>query len=287
MFLWAARQFFADKYAALALEIAPHEIIREMAEFIKDLQNQVDHGVPNAPTLRGTVVKLKNFLAEDHYEILRHAITPLPVADARAVCRLFESHAAFPDSYLASLRHAAQEVRPDIEETAETMGPLDLDEAVLYVSVESYQRRNAELQHLRTIEIPKNSREIGEAASHGDLSENAEYEAAHHRQRILFKRAEELQKEIERARVIERAWVRSDCVWVSTRFQARNLKTGEIETYSILGAWDGKPEENALSYLTPAASQFLRRKVGDKVTVQRPNDEPTTYEIVAIENAMA
>ena len=286
LFLWAARQFFADKYAALSLDAAPHEVILDMADFIKDLQNQVEHGVPNAPTLRGIVVKLKNFLAEDHYAILRHAITPLPVDDARAVCRAFESHAAFPDHYLASLRHAAQEVRPDIEETADTISPADIDPTVFYVTVESLHKRQGELQHLRSVEIPKNSREIGEAASLGDLSENAEYEAARHRQRILFKRAEELQHDLERARRIDPSWIRTDCVWVGTRFQARNVRTGETVTYTILGAWDGRPEENVLSYLTPAAALFLRKRAGERVTVQRPDAEPAEYEILQIENAL-
>lgn len=286
LFLWTARQFFADKYAALSLDIAPHEVILAMADFIKDLQNQVERGVPNASTLRGIVVRLKNFLADDHYAILRHAITPLPVDEARAVCRAFESHAAFPDSYLASLRHAAQEVRPDIEETAEAISPADIDPSVLYVTVESLQKRQGELQHLRSVEIPKNSREIGEAASLGDLSENAEYEAARHRQRILFKRAEELQRDLERARRIDPSWIRTDCVWVATRFQARNVRTSEVVTYTILGAWDGRPEENVLSYLTPAAAQFLHKRVGERVVVQRPNTEPIEFEILQIENVL-
>jgi len=286
-FLWAARQFFADKYAALSIEIAPHEVIRRLVEFLKETQNQIEHGVPNASTLRGIQMKMKNMLAEDHHEALRKAIAPLPIDEARAVCRLFESHAAFPDNYLASLRHAVQESRPDLEEAASATGPDTLDDSVLYVTKESFQRRQADLQHLRTVEIPKNSREIGEAAAMGDLTDNAEYEAAHHRQRILFKRAEELQSEIELARVIAPNWVRTDCVWVGTRIEVRNVQTAQIEAYTILGAWDSRPEENILSYLTPAAAQFLRRRVGERVVLQRPSGEPTEYEILKIENALA
>lgn len=287
-FLWAARQFFADKYAALlSIETTPQDLIRALVEFLKETRNQIDRGVPNASTLRGIEVKMKNMLAEDHYEVLRKTILPLPVTEARALCRLFESHAAFPDHYLASLRYAVQESRPDVEETATAAGPDTLDETVLYVTRESFQRRQGELQHLRTVEIPKNSREIGEAAAMGDLSENAEYEAARHRQRMLFKRAEEMQSEIERARIIDPHWVRTDCVWVGTRIEVRDICTGETETYTILGAWDSRPEEKVLSYLTPAAARFLRRCVGEHVIVQRLNSEPTEYEILKIENALA
>ncbi|MBM3334751.1 GreA/GreB family elongation factor, partial [Candidatus Sumerlaeota bacterium] len=285
-FLWAARQFFADRYAALSVEIAPHEIVGEMADYIRELQNQVDSGSPNASTLRGVVARFKNLLADDQFEILRRAIIPLALPEAQAVCRLFESHAAFPDTYLSSLRHAVQQARPDLEEATAAAARDELDGTTLFVTAESLQRRQAELHHLRTVEIPKNSREIGEAASHGDLSENAEYEAARHRQRMIFKRAEELQHDVERARLIVPSWIRADCVWVGTRFQARNLDTGEVETYTILGAWDSKPDENILSYLTPAAAQFLRRRVGDKVAFQRSGAEPIRYEILQIEKAL-
>jgi len=286
MFLWAARNYFADKYVALTLDVTPHEIISEMAEFVRDCQNQVDHGVPNTSTLRGIIVKMKNFLGEDRYTIVRRAVTPLTVAEARTLCKGFDSHAAFPELFVAALRHAVMEIHPDFDESAKAAAA-DLDEEVLYVTTESLQRKQGELQHLRSVEIPKNSHEIGEAASLGDLSENAEYEAAHHRQRILFKRAEELQKEIERARPIDPGWVRTDRVWPGTRFQARDVRTGEIVTYAILGAWDGRPEENVLSYLTPAAQKFLRRRVGEKVLAHRPNAEPVEYEILSIENALA
>lgn len=285
-FLWAARQFFADKYAALSIDVAFHDVIRELAAFLKENQNQIDHGVPNTPTLRGIQMRMKNMLAEDHYEVLRKAVAPLPAAEARGILRLFDGHAAFPDSYLVSLRHAVQESRSDLDETTTTPGVAVLDDAVLYVTLESLKRRQNELQHLRTVEIPKNSREIGEAASLGDLSENAEYEAARHRQRMLFKRAEEMQSEIERARPIDVAWVRTDCVWVGTRIEVRNIETGEIETFAILGAWDSRPEEKVLSYLTPSAAQFLRRRVGERVALPRPDAQPTEYEILKIENAL-
>ncbi|MCX8036528.1 MAG: GreA/GreB family elongation factor, partial [Candidatus Sumerlaeia bacterium] len=286
MFLWAARAFFDDKFAALTLDVTARDIVLEIADYVRDLQNQVDHGVANAPTLRGIVQKLKNFLAEDRYAVVRLAVTPLSVAEARAVCKAFDGHSAFPDHYVGALRHAVLEVHPDLDEAARAAAA-DLDESVLYVTRESLARRQHELQHLRTVEIPKNSKEIGEAASLGDLSENAEYEAARHRQRILFKRAEELQKEIERARPMDPSWVLTDRIWPGTRFQVRNLQTGEIETYQIMGAWDSKPEENILSYLTPAAAQFLRKRVGEKITIQRPGAPSTQYEVLKIENALA
>lgn len=285
-FLWAARQFFAGKFAALSLEIEARDVIPELVRYIRDLQNRIDHRVANTPTLRGIQVKLKNLIAEHDFAILRHAILPLPVEDARALCKPFESHAAFPDAYLSSLRHAVHQARPDIEEGAQAAGADDIDDSVLYVTAESLRQRRRDLQHLRSIEIPKNSREIGEAASHGDLSENAEYEAARHRQVVLFRRAEELQTEIEKARPIDPNWVRTDCVWIGTRFEARNRQSGETETYTILGAWDSRPEDNVLSYLTPSAQQFLRKQVGQQVVIERPGTEPTEYEILRIESVL-
>lgn len=285
-FLSAMRQYIEGKYAALPMEVMLHIIVRELVAFLKDLQNQIDHRVPNAATLRGVQVKLKNFIAEDKHHFLRTAIAPLSAADAREVCRLFESHAAFPDSYLNSLLHDIHIARPDLDEEAARIRAGDIDDSVLYVSEESLRKRRAELQHLRSVEIPKNSKEIGEAASLGDLSENAEYEAARHRQRILFDRAGELQSDIEKARVIDPNWIRDNCVWVGTRFEARNETTGETETFTILGAWDSEPERKILSYKTPAAERFLRKTVGDRIKVDRPESEPVEYEILSIEKAM-
>ena len=284
VFLSVTRQYIEGEYAALAVEIEPHTIVREMAEYMKENQNEIDHGVPHAPTLRGIQMRMRNLLADNHFELLKQAVAPLTVADARNLLKVFESHSAFPDTFLPSLRQTIVAFRPELEGQSEAERAADIDPTVLYVTPDSLRKRRADLQHIRSVEIPKNSREIGEAAAMGDLSENAEYEAARHRQRMLFTRAEEIQNELEHVRLISPNWVRTDQVWIGTRLIVRDVATGQVEHYAILGAWDSRPEEGVYSYLTPAAAAFLRKRVGERVTVQRDN-QPVEYEIVGIEKA--
>lgn len=135
----------------------------------------------------------------------------------------------------------------------------------LIVSWESLEKRKLELDDLIQKKIPANTQEISVARSYGDLRENSEFKFAKEQQRVLSRRRAELEQEILRAKGTDFREVDASHVGIGTKV---TLKSDEgIETYTILGAWDGEPEKKILSYLTPLAKALQGKQVGEKASI--------------------
>ena len=138
----------------------------------------------------------------------------------------------------------------------------------LVVSQSSLDKRKKEYETLITVTIPKNKEDIAEARAHGDIRENAEYKMARQEQDILLARKNELEKTINKARVTDFSDARDDAVSIGTVVDLEQASSGEIIRYSILGAWDGDPDKNILSYQTPLAKALLGKMPGEQVNVE-------------------
>lgn len=138
-----------------------------------------------------------------------------------------------------------------------------------------------ELKQLKFTERPKVIQAIAEARSHGDLSENAEYDAAREKQGFIEGRIQELEDKIARAQVVDPAQVRSDKIVFGATVQVKDLETDETKTYQIVGADEAEVKEGKLSIQSPIARQLLNKKEGDVVTIRVPKGE-LEYEVLSI-----
>jgi transcription elongation GreA/GreB family factor len=152
----------------------------------------------------------------------------------------------------------------------------------LIVSWESLEKRKLEFEELVNKKIPENTKEISIARSYGDLRENFEFKAAKEMQRVLMRRKAETERDLSRARGT--AFENPDVgqVSIGTIVTLKDPQTGETETYSILGAWDGDPDRNIISYQAAIAQALMGRKVGDRAEVPTEHGD-RTVEIVSIE----
>jgi len=116
--------------------------------------------------------------------------------------------------------------------------------------------------------IPANSKEIEIAREYGDLRENAEFKAAKEQQKVLMTLQAEMENEIDRARGVDYSEADISAASVGTRVMVTNLQNNEIEEYSLLGAWDGDPDNNLISYLTPMGQAIFGSTLGQEVEVQ-------------------
>ena len=144
-------------------------------------------------------------------------------------------------------------------------GEATKQDATLIVSWESLERRKDEYAEVVQKKIPANSKEIAIARSYGDLRENHEYKAAKEMQKLLMRRKSELEQQLVRARGTDFANTRADVVTVGTVAKVTDLAQQQVETYTILGAWDSDPEKGVISYLTPVAQALMNHKPGDEV----------------------
>jgi transcription elongation GreA/GreB family factor len=159
------------------------------------------------------------------------------------------------------------------------------DGGTIYTTEDGLRTYQAALNHIITEEIPEVARQIGEAASFGDLSENAEYTAALEKRDQLASRAARMENELSVAKVINHEMAGSDFVNAGTRVTVRQLASGQEEVYTFLGPWDSDVEKKVLNYQAPLAMAFMGAKVGDTVEFGSDLDR-RTWEILKIEPAV-
>lgn len=153
---------------------------------------------------------------------------------------------------------------------------------ILVVSWESLERRKQEHEELVNKKIPANSKEIEIARSYGDLRENHEFKAAKEMQKVLMRRKAELEVQLTQARGTDFSNARSDVAGIGTKVHVTDLTHQHPETFTILGAWDGDPQQGIISYLTPVGQSLMNHKVGEEIEVQMEG-ETRRYRIEGIE----
>jgi transcription elongation factor GreA len=138
-----------------------------------------------------------------------------------------------------------------------------------------------ELDHLTKVERPSISHAIAEARDKGDLSENAEYDAAKDAQGMLEMKIAQLEEKLANARIIDESKIDTESVQIMNRVKIRNKSNNSVMQYLIVSETEADLKAGKLSISTPIAHALLGKKVGDKVTVKVPSGE-VEYEIVEI-----
>jgi transcription elongation factor GreA len=139
-----------------------------------------------------------------------------------------------------------------------------------------------ELDFLRTKERSRISSEIAEARSHGDLSENAEYDAAKEAQRMLETRIAKLEQSIQGARLIDESQIDPSKAFILSTVTVLNKKIGKEITYTLVAPQEADFKVNKISVKSPIGKALLGRSVGDVVDVQVPAGK-LALEVKAIE----
>ncbi len=143
--------------------------------------------------------------------------------------------------------------------------------AVTYMTADGYKKLLDELNHLEGVERPSISRQIAEARDKGDLSENAEYDAAKEAQGLLELKISQLKATIATARMIDESKINTNEVQILTRVKLKNLKTNQTMSYMIVSESEANLKEGKLSVTTPIAKGLLGKKVGEKANVAVPS----------------
>ena len=142
--------------------------------------------------------------------------------------------------------------------------------ATNYVTAGGLQKLKDELQHLESVERPRVIAAIAEAREKGDLSENAEYDAAKEEQGILESRIAMLKAKIMDARIIDETDINTDEVQILTKVRVLNLKTNQEKVYQLVTEGEANVAEGKLATTTPIAKGLLGKKVGDTAEVVVP-----------------
>lgn len=144
-----------------------------------------------------------------------------------------------------------------------------------------YDQLNEELKKLKFEDRPAIVAAIEEARSHGDLSENAEYQTARDKQSFIEGRIQDLEAALSLAQVIDPKTLSGDTVLFGATVDVNDLETDKKQTYQIVGQYEANLEKGLISYISPLAKALIGKAKGDIVEVQTPKGEKA-YEILAI-----
>lgn len=142
--------------------------------------------------------------------------------------------------------------------------------ATTYMTAEGLQKLKEELQYLESVERPRVIAAIAEARDKGDLSENAEYDAAKEEQGLLESKIALIKSKIVDARIIDETDINTDEVQILTKVRVLNLKTNQEKVYQLVTEGEANVAEGKLATTTPIAKGLLGKKVGDVAEVVVP-----------------
>ena len=150
------------------------------------------------------------------------------------------------------------------------------------ITIAGAEKLRAELQELKTVQRPAIVTAIGEARSHGDIAENAEYHAAKERQGFIEGRISELEAKLANAQIINPALLDADgrCVFGAT-VDLEDMKSGEVVTYQIVGDDEGDIKQGKVSIGSPLARALIGKYSGDVAEVKAPGGV-REYEILDV-----
>lgn len=150
-----------------------------------------------------------------------------------------------------------------------------------YYTEDGLQRLKAELHHLETVERKKCTAAVAEARDKGDLSENAEYDAAREAQALLEVRIGKLKEVLANARLVDETLLDLSKVSILTTVKIKNTKSGATMKYTLVAESEADLKAGKISVDSPIGKGLLGKKVGDSVDVQVPAGK-VTFEIIEI-----
>jgi transcription elongation factor GreA len=149
------------------------------------------------------------------------------------------------------------------------------------ITKEGYEALKKELEYLKKVERPKNIKAIEEARGHGDLTENAEFDAAKDRKAFIDGRLGELEYKLSRADIIDSRKLPNDRAVFASHVVLENIDTGEGVTYQLVGPDEANIEKGRISVHSPLGKAIVGKKPGDEIILQAPGGK-RYYELIEI-----
>jgi transcription elongation factor GreA len=142
--------------------------------------------------------------------------------------------------------------------------------ADIYLSREGYEKLREELDYLKTSKRRELSKAIGEARAHGDISENAEYDAAKEAQGLNEKKITELEGKLARAKILEEEGIPTDEVLIGAKVKLKDMESGEELEYTLVAEEEADYAQGKISTSSPVGSGLLNHKENETVKIKIP-----------------
>ncbi len=231
---------------------------------------------------RGLFFRLKSALAARDFDAARRVLAATDMAGARRVSDALARCIGFSDDFRGQMTLVLTETHPKLYH--QDVPPWEQDD-VIYTTAAGLDRKRKELDRLVNVVLPEIATAIGTAAAEGDLSENAEYKGNLERRDRMTERANSLQAELARTRVIQPEMAGTLLVTVGSRVKVRRVADDSVTEFRFLGPWDVDAEKGVYSYRAPMALAFMGRRPGNIVAFESEG-HVQRFEILEISSAM-
>jgi transcription elongation factor GreA len=266
--LWIVKNRHSKKFAKLLNDLITPRLLS--AIFFA-----IDYEALQAASARR--IPLADVLSEDT-ELIADLLSTADPETARDLANTLLLNQGFEELTKKSLLARFIKIFPGIQSLVAS--DAESKDEQLLVSRTSFQRRREEYEGIVSKKVPENSKAIATAREHGDLRENSEYKMAKQDQQMLMAQKSQLERDLARARVTDFKEATADHVGVGSIVEVRTQE-GNTVRYTILGAWDGDPENHVISYKTPLGTALLGKKAGDTVKLKAGGSEET-YTILSL-----
>jgi transcription elongation factor GreA len=266
--LWIVKNRHSKKFAKLLNDLITPRLLS--AIFFA-----IDYEALQAASARR--IPLGDILSDDA-ELIADLLSTADPETARDLANTLLLNQGFEELTKKSLLARFIKIFPNIQSLVAV--DAEAKEDNFLVSRGSFERKREEYEGIVSHKIPENSKAIATAREHGDLKENSEYKMAKQDQQVLMAQKSQLERELARARITDFKDATTEQVSVGSVVEVR-VPDGATSKYTILGVWDGDPEQNIISYKTPLGAALIGKRSGETVKVKMGSSEDT-YSIVSI-----
>ena len=260
--IWIIKNRDSKKYAAIVDRLIAPSLLGAILSSI-DTESLESNSTARIP--------LANELIKDK-ELIANILTPAEgkKADSETIfdlTRTMMSSQGFDEMTKKALLSRLAKIEPHVQRLAKSKhSGSEAEEKELLVSKNSKEVKERELEDIVKVRLPAVKEAIQIAKEHGDLKENSEYKMARQDHDTLAARRAELDALLKKAKVTDFKEANTDTISVGSSVVLRRGSDQTEFAYDLLGAWDGEPEKNILSYISPLAKQFLNHKTGETFT---------------------
>jgi transcription elongation factor GreA len=238
--------------------------------------------------LKPSVEALRTTISEKSQRAIKAVIAESSEGDVRRVLQIVRQSPTLTGTVIRATEKAVAKRFPELLATVATnVREEEEEDPNVYSTAEGAKRRENELHEIMNVKMPAVSIEIGKALEFGDISENAELDAARETQQRLAEQAGRIQDELGRVVLIDLSKVDPATVVIGTRVTVESTETKAKNAYTLLGPWDLRDEDpTIISYKSALGRGLIGCKPGDEATIHLPGNRIATYKVEAIERAV-
>ncbi|MGB7978731.1 MAG: GreA/GreB family elongation factor [Chlamydiales bacterium] len=219
------------------------------------------------PQQRDLSKKIISLLTADRYKIVRDIMGNSSLEEVKEYLLLSTKCGSLTDHDIKILHSLAEVVYPSLSRIRKDKDRTSSEDDLIWTTQEGFQKTQARIQQIATVETVSNAKEIEEARALGDFRENAEFKAALERRDRLQSELKFLSDQISKARILSPEDVLPDEVSIGSVVHCKDSK-GEHIRFTLLGPWDADPEKRILSFQSKLAQTMKGRSIGEKFDFQ-------------------